>query len=146
MGDFNKFKRSFLNTVRMMSSGVHIEDNENTVRGLEGRTREGAFKRKSNKHHGRQAVLCEQDRQRSIGIHNEEMISDAYVNENLKCRLEALEMGIKDQYEVFEELRKINEFDVEEMDLEGMVEDVSSDEELDYCNGDKAAEILSERK
>mmetsp|Transcript_26788 Transcript_26788/g.39631 ORF Transcript_26788/g.39631 Transcript_26788/m.39631 type:complete len:230 (-) Transcript_26788:51-740(-) len=145
--DFNSFKRSFLNTIQMMLLGNYNGDDlNNCARGLECRTRDGAYKRKMNKYHSRQAVLSEQDRQTSIGIRNEHMISDVYTMETISARLEALELGIQDQNEVFEEVRKIKNFEMEVIALDVMTEEMSSDEEIDYCDEGGATQIFSDRR
>mmetsp|Transcript_29948 Transcript_29948/g.45397 ORF Transcript_29948/g.45397 Transcript_29948/m.45397 type:complete len:232 (+) Transcript_29948:94-789(+) len=145
--DFNNFKSSFLDTVRMMSLGEYDGDDESKCsRGLEGRTRDGAMKRKMNKYHSRQAVLSEQDRQRSIGVSNDKMISDVYIVENFSCRLEALEVGIQDQYEVFDGPRKVDISELEMTVLDGMAQDISSDEEIDYCHVGRSKDLFSESR
>jgi len=132
--DFDGFKMSFLRIVKLLSSGAYLGDDENNcTRGLEGRTREGAFLRKANKYHGRQAVLFEQQRQRSLGINDENLISKAYIVENLRCRLTALEKGIQDQNEVFEELTNISDYNDETTET---TEELSSDEELSFYGED----------
>lgn len=142
--DFDGFKMSFLRIVKLLSSGAYLGDDENNcARGLEGRTREGAFLRKANKYHGRQAVLYEQQRQRSLGINDDNLISKAYIVENLRCRLTALEMGIQDQNEVFEELTNISDCCVDDTVSEKdndetteTTEELSSDEELSFYGED----------
>jgi len=148
--DFDTFKMSFVRTVKLLSSGAFKGDDENhCARGLEGRTREGAFQRKSNKYHGRQAVLFEQERQRSLGINEDKLISEAYVVENLRCRLTALEMGIKDQNEVFEELSQIkdelsqiNECSMEDLDFEDSFTEAT--EELTSSDEDSSSDADEE--
>lgn len=145
--DFDGFKMSFLRIVKLLSSGAYLGDDENNcARGLEGRTREGAFLRKANKYHGRQAVLCEQQRQRNLGINDENFISKAYIVENLRCRLTALERGIQDQNEVFEELTNMNDCSIDDTVSEvsdqdndettETTEELSSDEELSFYGED----------
>jgi hypothetical protein len=133
--DFEDMKDSYAETVRMISKGAFKgDDDEHCARGLEYRTREGAFKRKTNKWNALQAVLDEQDRQQRLGINDDELLREAYVEENLHCRLAALELGIQDQDDALAEYE--TEVDQEEED--------SSLEELDYGDIYKEKEPLQE--
>lgn len=118
-------KRSMALTVKMISAGLFQgDDDEHCARGLEYRTRAGATKRRANKVNALDAVLDEQDRQRARGMApDDEAIRQCFLDENLHCRLAALEKGIADQ----EEARLL---DVAEDDSD---DDYSDADGMDYC-------------
>lgn len=98
--DFARMKRSIAVTLKMlkMSNGVY-------ARGLEHKiTKAANLRRRANKMYALNAVLDEQDRQRSRGMINTEGLRHVFVMENLACRLAALQMGIQDE----EDARKLD--------------------------------------
>ena len=96
--DFAKMKRSFSNTTKLISQGLYAEDEDHIcARGLEHRTKCAARNRRRTRWHAIGAVLLEQRRQRNLGIRDDELISEAYTEENLRCRLVALRLGVQDQ-------------------------------------------------
>lgn len=118
-------KRSMAVTIKMMSAGVlKVDDDEHCSRGLEHRTRPGSAQRRENKMIALDAVLDEQDRQQACGVVNDEAIRKVFVQENLHCRLAALEKGVADQ----DEARNLDEQD-EDVDSD---DDYSSADEMDY--------------
>lgn len=116
-------KRSMALTVKMISAGLFQgDDDEHCARGLEYRTRAGATRRRENKVNALDAVLDEQDRQRGRGMEpDDEAIRQCFLDENLHCRLAALEKGIADQ----EEARSL--------DAEDDDDDYSDADGMDYC-------------
>jgi hypothetical protein len=96
--DFEKIKKGFAPTVRIMSHvDPKVDDDEHCSRGLEYRTRVGANARRELKWNALNAVLDEQDRQRAMGINNSDLLCQAYVAENRLSRLNALKLGIQDE-------------------------------------------------
>lgn len=127
--EFDRMKRSFAATVKMITIGLYEgDDDHHCARGLEFRTRAGALKRRGNKLNALNAVLDEQDRQRE---HNstvdEERIRKVYVNENLHCRLSALELGLHDR----DEAQRLED---ESTASESSSDSDSSEDEMDYCD------------
>lgn len=131
--DFDIIKRSFASTVRMLTYGeLSGDDDEHCARGLEFRTRNGALERRENKWNALNATLDEQDRQRELGISNDQLLSQIYITENKHCRIAALNLGQCDA----EQARLV--YLEEPCDNDQMVEtssasDDSSDDEMDYC-------------
>ena len=124
--EFDAMKKAFARTVKMISHGVYPGDDENhCARGLEYRVRVGALARRENKSNGLEAVLDEQDRQMHHGVVDDELIREAFVRENIQCRLSALQSGIRDQ----EEARFIHQ-EAEEYSNDDLGEDSM---DMDYC-------------
>ncbi|KAI2498839.1 hypothetical protein MHU86_15640 [Fragilaria crotonensis] len=97
-----QIKADMVATVRLFSRGVLAEDtSEHCSRGLEFRSREGAYRRKINKFRALEAVLDQQDEQFDTGIFNEKAISMIYQSVSLRCRKEAHDRGICDAIEVY---------------------------------------------
>jgi hypothetical protein len=129
--DFVDMKKAFAFTTKMIHNGVYPgDDDEQCARGLEYRVRSGALARRENKLNGLEAVLDEQERQTQWGIVDDALIRQAFVRENLQCRLSALQMGIRDQ----DEAELIHGEDEEQFSEDELVDDSSSDEEMDYCD------------
>lgn len=123
--EFDRMKRSFAATVKMITIGLYEGDDEDhCARGLEFRTRAGALKRRGNKLNALNAVLDEQDRQREHETIDQERIRKIYVNENLHCRLSALELGLHDR----DEAQKLED------ESESSSDSDSSEDEMDYCD------------
>eukprot|EP00977_Amphora_coffeiformis_P023467 scaffold13449_cov188-Amphora_coffeaeformis.AAC.2 len=96
--DYDLMKQSFIPILRKMMRGTNIEETDKeTVRGLEYRTREGALKRQHNKVHSIHAVLDEQERQLSLGIHDVEKISEIYGGASQHCSMSARDLGEMDE-------------------------------------------------
>jgi hypothetical protein len=96
--DFEKMKKSFGSTLRMIAFGEYEGDcDEHCVRGLEFRSRAGALRRRENKWNALNAVFDEQDRQREMDICNDELLSEVYMEENYHCRQSALKLGARDE-------------------------------------------------
>jgi len=78
--------------------GEHIEENnEQTTRGLEYRTRQGAIRRQHNKLEAINAVLDEQDRQYNVGDFNDELLAAVYRNSSAHCQVAAYDLGLEDE-------------------------------------------------
>jgi hypothetical protein len=96
--DFEEMKKSFSQTLRAMSQYESDLDNEeHCFRGLEYRTREGELERRRNKWNALNAVLDEQDRQKSLGIGNDKLLCQIYKTESNMCQQQALLLGKKDE-------------------------------------------------
>lgn len=65
---------------------------------LEFRTREGAMRRQHNKLDSINAVLDEQERQKTIGHMDSEKLRSIYVSRSAHCSLEARQLGINDEH------------------------------------------------
>jgi hypothetical protein len=141
--DFEDIKKGIVSTVRLMmscqegngdSSSSVIDNEEHCSRGLEYRTRDGASARRENKWNALNAVLDEQDRQKELGIQNEKLLSQIYITENRRSRLNALQLGIQD-----ENAAKAAHFSDHSCQRSNEMMDLSNDSEcsdadMDYCN------------
>eukprot|EP00543_Licmophora_paradoxa_P002622 CAMPEP_0202441098 /NCGR_PEP_ID=MMETSP1360-20130828/389_1 /ASSEMBLY_ACC=CAM_ASM_000848 /TAXON_ID=515479 /ORGANISM="Licmophora paradoxa, Strain CCMP2313" /LENGTH=201 /DNA_ID=CAMNT_0049055847 /DNA_START=36 /DNA_END=641 /DNA_ORIENTATION=+ len=97
--EYAEMKREIAITLRIIKAGLILPDGL-TFRGLEYRTKEGSLARKENKAHGLIAVLEEQDRQRSMGFSDDELISRAFMAQSQPCTLAAQRRGKLDATEV----------------------------------------------
>jgi len=96
--DYDIMKQSIIPLLKKMMRGARIDETDSeTVRGLEYRTREGALKRQHNKVNSINAVLDEQDRQLSLGIHDVQRICEIYVDSSRHCALSARDLGEMDE-------------------------------------------------
>jgi hypothetical protein len=71
---------------------------QHCFRGLEYRTREGELERRRNKWNALNAVLDEQDRQRSLGICNDKLLRQIYQTESKMCQQQAIQLGKTDEF------------------------------------------------
>lgn len=98
--NFEEMKKEYAQTVKMIAYDIYKGDDEqHCARGLEYRLRPGALIRRANKLNGLEAVLNEQANQNRLGIINDERIAKAFRRENIRCRLSALQMGVRDEVE-----------------------------------------------
>ena len=96
--DYERMKQALVPVIRRIMKGERVaETNQETARGLEFRTREGAMKRQHNKLDSINAVLDEQDRQKTMGIDDDEKLREIYLSRSAHCLQEARELGMKDE-------------------------------------------------
>jgi hypothetical protein len=96
--DYDVMKQSFIPTIRKMMKGDRIEEtNEETVRGLEFRTRPGAIRRQHNKLQALHAVLDEQERQKMNGHLNDDQLADVYRSCASHCAEAAYLLALQDE-------------------------------------------------
>ena len=96
--EYEKIKMTLIPLVRKMMKGEHVEENNRqTIRGLEYRTREGAIRRQHNKAEAMAAVMDEQDRQLEVdGRTDAELLRKTYIQVNAHCQKEAHELALGD--------------------------------------------------
>jgi hypothetical protein len=124
--DYEAMKQSFIPLVRSMMKGEAVEENnEQSIRGLEYRTRKGAIRRQHNKLEAISAVLDEQDRQYNAGMMDIELVREVYRNCAAHCQDEAYMLGLKDEITVKD---LIHEPELTETDVS------SEDDELAECS------------
>jgi hypothetical protein len=104
--DLTAIKTEIISTLRkMIKEGKVEETNQQTLRGLECRTRQGSLRRRKNKELAVSAVLNAQILQRDDGEQDEEALAEAYCNaSSAHCREEAYAVGLKDEAEIKTEL------------------------------------------
>jgi len=101
--DYERMKIQFIPLIRKMMKGEVIEENnQQTVRGLEFRTRDGAIRRQHNKLEGITTVIEEQDRQHNEDELDNEQLREAYLACSSHCMEEAYALGKRDEREVKE--------------------------------------------
>jgi hypothetical protein len=90
-------KESRRNTIKMIESGVCVNNATHYFRGLENKSREGRRRRQFNQVDALMAVMDEQDAQFHNGMNDPEMIAKFYINCSRHCRDVAEDSGQKDQ-------------------------------------------------
>jgi hypothetical protein len=140
-------KQSFVPLVRSMMKGEAVEENnEQSIRGLEYRTRNGAIRRQHNKLEAISAVLDEQDRQYNEGLMDIELVRNVYRNCSGRCQDEAYILGLKDEATVQDLL---NEPELTETDVSSEEDEIvehSDDSEEDACDENVSQEEKKIRK
>ena len=97
--DYDRMKQALVPVIRRLMKGEKVAENNNeTARGLEFRTREGAIRRQHNKLDSINAVLDEQDRQKTMRINDDEKLREIYLSRSAHCLEEARELGMKDEH------------------------------------------------
>jgi len=108
--DYEEFKASFQYLVFMMDSGEEkVENDEETTRGLEFRTQEGAWERFEHKRDAYNAVLDEQDRQWNRNADDPQKISELYEEVCAQCQTAACGRGSGDENDIKEYLTETRE-------------------------------------
>jgi hypothetical protein len=97
--DYNEIKASYQLVIIKMEAAEFREDEEQTCRGLEYRTQEGAWTRYENKRDAYNAVLDEQDRQWKVDKDDHQKISSIYRQHSQKCADAAADRGAADAKE-----------------------------------------------
>jgi len=105
MNELRTMKQSCRKLARIAGSKQHTnssnDDGETEIcfRGLEGRSTRGLIQRQKTKSTARNAVLCEQHRQREWGIDDVHQIADAYYACTEYPQVEAHMVALRDQSE-----------------------------------------------
>lgn len=103
--DYEAVKARLIPVIRRMMRGVAIEEtNEQTIRGLEFRTRQGAAKRQETKENASVAVFDEQERQRATNEIDDESIAQVYHDHAAECQEKAHRLGKQDEEVIKEDL------------------------------------------
>lgn len=105
--EYAEIKGSYQSTIFMMEAGHKLDEIEDTSRGLEYRTQEGAWARYENKRDAYNLVLDEQDRQWKFDKDDWDAISGKYVEVSAKCIKAANERGLQDELDVLDYLKDI---------------------------------------
>jgi hypothetical protein len=106
--DDELMKRDIKAVVYKMMNNIKVEEtsDEETVRGLECQTREGESHRQKNNSMAHDAVLMEQDRQRVVGVPDEELVAQAYYNVSYHCQVAAFNLGLRDEQAIEKSFKK----------------------------------------
>jgi len=97
--EYSEIKQSYQSTIFMMESGEKIADDQ-TTRGLEYRTQEGAWARYENKRDAYNAVLDEQDRQWKVDQDDFEKLREIYLEHSTKCAQAAVVRALQDEKDI----------------------------------------------
>merc|ERR1719343_983648 len=87
------------NDAKLADQGLLEVGPDNTLRGLEGRTREGLRRKSANRREAYASVFSEIAFQREVEYADEDMIADAYFLYSEPCAEEALRIGQRDELE-----------------------------------------------
>jgi hypothetical protein len=106
--EFDRIKRDIIGMTKKLRRGMSVEENNHqTVRGLEYRTRAGSQRRKQSKLIAWDIVMGEQRRQLIEGEYDEERLAEAYHRVCSHCREAAVALGGSDEMEIERDLEKI---------------------------------------
>ena len=94
--DFNRMRQEIKNMVKFMETGTQLPSNKESTRGLEHRTRVGAWAKFQRKKTAYCAVLDEQDNQWENGTSDYDTIAKVYMGHSAICLEEALQIGRQD--------------------------------------------------
>jgi hypothetical protein len=94
--DFERMKQEIKIMVNFMEIGTQLPANKESTRGLEHRTRVGAWTKFHNKKKAYCAVLDEQDNQWKNGMNDCDAIAQVYMEHSASCIEEALQIGQQD--------------------------------------------------
>jgi hypothetical protein len=106
--ELSEIRKSITFIVCTMARGVRVEENNHeTVRGLEHRSRQGRLRRRHMNYEAIHAVLDEQRRQRLQGEKNDSLLADACCTISFKCQRKAYAMGQKDESQIKRRLEDV---------------------------------------
>jgi hypothetical protein len=105
--EYSQIKSSYQTTIYMMETGIAMKDDEQTSRGLEYRTQDGAWARYEKKRDAYNAVLDEQDRQWKVDKDDDEAIRSIYLEHSTKCGDAAHMRAVDDEKVARKHLRSI---------------------------------------
>ena len=94
--DFEQIKNEVKAMVHFMETGTQVLSEKTSIRGLEHRTRAGAWSKFHNKRIAYCAVLDEQDNQWKNSICDSGAIAQVYMDHSVFCRNRALQIGRRD--------------------------------------------------
>ena len=97
--EYEAMKVEYKKIVSLMENSNGVIQSNETSRGLEYRTRTGAWARYTNKKCSFRAVLQEQEKQWDKNIRDVNAIANVYMKHSRKCRRAAFLMGRKDAME-----------------------------------------------
>ena len=97
--DFEEMKIEIKVTVRFMETGTKLPSDKTSIRGLEHKTRAGAWRKFQNKRIAYCAVLDEQDNQWANNIDDPDAIAQVYAEHSALCHVIAQKNGRKDAIE-----------------------------------------------
>jgi hypothetical protein len=106
--ELSEIRDSVIFIICNMTKRVRVEENnDETVRGLEDRTRQGTLRSRHMRYEAMHAVLDEQRRQRLKGEQNVGLLADAYRSISFKCQRKAYAMGRKDESQIKRRLENV---------------------------------------
>merc|ERR1719476_735637 len=96
---------------KLLESGFLFESDDNSVRGLECRTKQGGRLKKQNRREAYDAVFFEIECQENEKYFNEEAIADAYFSCSNPCQISAQEIAKQDEMDAKDTLWKSQKTD-----------------------------------
>jgi hypothetical protein len=108
VNEFDMIKRNIIGMTKKLRRGICVEENNHqSIRGLEYRTRAGSQRRKQSKLIAWDIVMGEQRRQLIEGENDEVRLAEAYHRACSHCREAAVRLGCSDEMEIERDLKKI---------------------------------------
>lgn len=98
--EYLKYRKRCAYTLKKMMKNEFMDEKVYCTRGLEGKTKEGAARRKENKFDASAAVLEEQSMQKAEGVRDFAALRDAYLVYSGPCQEEATQKGAEDEVAV----------------------------------------------
>mmetsp|Transcript_5354 Transcript_5354/g.15547 ORF Transcript_5354/g.15547 Transcript_5354/m.15547 type:complete len:204 (+) Transcript_5354:266-877(+) len=100
--DMRRMKESVRSEAKLAESGLLVQGDDVSLRGLESRTRDGLKRKRRNRMNAYAAVFFEIDCQDQEGFIDEELIADAYFTHTEHCSMTAQMIGKRDEKEAME--------------------------------------------
>jgi len=98
--DLRQMKDNARSEARLVQSGILVEGDDISIRGLESKTSEGARRKRQYRMNAYAAVFFEIETQNELGIVDEDAIADVYFNYSEHCQISAQMMAIRDADDV----------------------------------------------
>lgn len=96
--EYSAIKKEISPILKMLMKGRRVIENDaQSARGLEFRTRQGSFERQQNKSTSVGAVLLEQWRQRDAGLNDPSRLAKLYTLASAHCQCRAHSLGRADE-------------------------------------------------
>lgn len=106
--DMRRMKGSARSEARLAESGLLVQGQDVSIRGLESRTRDGMKQKRRNRMNAYAAVFFEIDCQDQEGFIDEDLIADAYFTHTEQCAMTAQMIAKRDEREAIEIFQKQN--------------------------------------
>ena len=94
--ELRQMKEAAKSEAKLVQSGILIESDDVSVRGLENKTADGARRRRQNRLHAYAAVFFEMENQHDMGYVDEDAIADVYCNYSEHCYASAQMIAMRD--------------------------------------------------
>lgn len=100
--DMSQMKQNAKSEAKLVDSGLLVESKDVSIRGLEGRTRDGIRRKRQNRMNAYSAVFYEVEWQKEVEFFDEDLIADAYFFYSEPCQVSAQMIGKRDELEAMD--------------------------------------------